>query len=292
MQVVFVVVMVGSLYLLFAGHNQPGGGFVGGIVAGAAIALRYISGGIAEVRKLSRGQPWLALGAGMLIASLDGTRTVALRRSGARGLRVHLRPPAARRGQDHHRVGLRLRRLPRRDRAGADDVRVVRRRPAAAASGALHERAHGRARRLVVRDRHLPADAAQAVADHRRARSAQPRRQRLVRQLRPSRHPRADRLGRPGRLRRPGAPGAGAHGHRDQLRHHCAAPGAGVPQLVADLRRRGCRRRRGPPGRCQRLPRRRGRRRDAADRRGGGPRGSRAHRRRTRRRASSAEVSS
>jgi multicomponent Na+:H+ antiporter subunit A len=70
MRVVFVVVMVGSLYLLFAGHNQPGGGFVGGIVAGAAIALRYISGGIGEVRKLSRGQPWLVLGAGMLIAAL------------------------------------------------------------------------------------------------------------------------------------------------------------------------------------------------------------------------------
>ena len=70
MRLVFVMVMVGSLYLLFAGHNQPGGGFVGGLVAGAAIALRYISGGIEEVRKLSRRQPWLVLGAGVLIAAL------------------------------------------------------------------------------------------------------------------------------------------------------------------------------------------------------------------------------
>ena len=51
MRLLFTVVMVGSLYLLFVGHNQPGGGFVGGIVAGAAIALRYISGGIGEVRR-------------------------------------------------------------------------------------------------------------------------------------------------------------------------------------------------------------------------------------------------
>ncbi len=70
MRLLFTVVMVGSLYLLFVGHNHPGGGFAGGIVAGAAVALRYISGGIGEVRRLSRGQPWLVLGGGVLIAGL------------------------------------------------------------------------------------------------------------------------------------------------------------------------------------------------------------------------------
>jgi multicomponent Na+:H+ antiporter subunit A len=68
-RVVFTAVMVGSLYLLFAGHNQPGGGFAGGIVAGAAVALRYVSGGIDEVRRLSRSQPWTVLGSGVLIAA-------------------------------------------------------------------------------------------------------------------------------------------------------------------------------------------------------------------------------
>ena len=67
-RIVFAAVMVGSLWLLFAGHNQPGGGFVGGIVAGAAVSLRYVAGGLAEVRRLSRGQPWMVLGAGLLIA--------------------------------------------------------------------------------------------------------------------------------------------------------------------------------------------------------------------------------
>ncbi len=69
-RVVFTAVMVGSLYLLFAGHNQPGGGFAGGIVAGAAVALRYVNGGIDEVRRLSRSQPWTVLGSGVLIATL------------------------------------------------------------------------------------------------------------------------------------------------------------------------------------------------------------------------------
>jgi multicomponent Na+:H+ antiporter subunit A len=77
MRVVFAVVMVGSLYLLFAGHNQPGGGFAGGIVAGAAVALRYISGGIGEVRRLSRGQPWTVLGTGVLAAAVTALTPLA-----------------------------------------------------------------------------------------------------------------------------------------------------------------------------------------------------------------------
>jgi multisubunit Na+/H+ antiporter MnhB subunit len=68
--VIFHTALVGSIYLLFAGHNQPGGGFVGGLVAGAAIALRAIAGGIDEVRALTRLRPWTFLGLGILAASL------------------------------------------------------------------------------------------------------------------------------------------------------------------------------------------------------------------------------
>ena len=67
--VIFHTVLVGSIYLLFAGHNQPGGGFVGGLVAGAAIALRAIAGGIEEVRSLTRLKPWTFLGVGILFAA-------------------------------------------------------------------------------------------------------------------------------------------------------------------------------------------------------------------------------
>jgi multisubunit Na+/H+ antiporter MnhB subunit len=61
-------VVMGSLWLLFAGHNQPGGGFVAGLLAGSAITLRYIAGGIAEVRARSRFRPWTVLGSGLLVA--------------------------------------------------------------------------------------------------------------------------------------------------------------------------------------------------------------------------------
>lgn len=67
-RLVFHAVLLCSLYLLFAGHNQPGGGFVGGLVAGAAVAMRYVAGGIDEVRGLTRLQPWTILGSGLVVA--------------------------------------------------------------------------------------------------------------------------------------------------------------------------------------------------------------------------------
>jgi multicomponent Na+:H+ antiporter subunit A len=69
-RIIFHAVLVGSVYFLFVGHNQPGGGFVGGLTAGAAIALRYVAGGVEEVRSLSRFAPWTILGAGLLTAGL------------------------------------------------------------------------------------------------------------------------------------------------------------------------------------------------------------------------------
>jgi multisubunit Na+/H+ antiporter MnhB subunit len=73
---IFHAVIVASLYLLFVGHNHPGGGFVGGLVAGAAIAMRYVSGGIDAVRTLTPIKPWTILGAGVVVAG--GTATAPL----------------------------------------------------------------------------------------------------------------------------------------------------------------------------------------------------------------------
>ena len=75
-RVVFHAVLMASLWLLFAGHNQPGGGFVGGLLAGSAITLRYIAGGITEVRGRSRFRPWTVLGFGIVLAA--GTAAIPL----------------------------------------------------------------------------------------------------------------------------------------------------------------------------------------------------------------------
>ena len=66
---VFHSALAFSLYLLFTGHNQPGGGFVGGLVAAAAFALVYVAGGIEDVRNMSRLRPWTILGGGLFLAT-------------------------------------------------------------------------------------------------------------------------------------------------------------------------------------------------------------------------------
>jgi multisubunit Na+/H+ antiporter MnhB subunit len=61
--------LVLSVYMLFTGHNQPGGGFVGGLIAAAAFALRYIAGGFDELLAMLRIRPWYLLSAGLLLAA-------------------------------------------------------------------------------------------------------------------------------------------------------------------------------------------------------------------------------
>ena len=148
MRLLFTVVMVGSLYLLFVGHNQPGGGFVGRHRRGrrdrVALHQRRHRRGAHVCRGASRGS---SLGGGLLIAVVTATRAVAVRRSRCwRAPTWSLASAAARHGQDLVGAGLRRRRLSRRRRAGDDDVRVVRRRPAAAraTSGGVPSRCRGR----------------------------------------------------------------------------------------------------------------------------------------------------
>lgn len=48
--VVFIILTFG-MYLFFAGHNAPGGGFIGGLVLGSAIVLLYLTYDIETVHK-------------------------------------------------------------------------------------------------------------------------------------------------------------------------------------------------------------------------------------------------
>lgn len=61
-----------SVELLLAGHNRPGGGFIAGVMLVAAIALQYVTFGMAAVRRrLPRGS--FALAAfGLLLALGSG----------------------------------------------------------------------------------------------------------------------------------------------------------------------------------------------------------------------------
>ncbi|NJC55833.1 Na+/H+ antiporter subunit A [Brevibacterium marinum] len=71
-RLVFHAVLIFSVYLLFAGHNEPGGGFAGGLVAGLALVVRYLAGGKFELAEAARFTPSGMLGTGMIMAVLTG----------------------------------------------------------------------------------------------------------------------------------------------------------------------------------------------------------------------------
>ncbi|MFD0902917.1 Na+/H+ antiporter subunit A [Actinomadura sediminis] len=64
--------LVVSVYLLVAGHGRPGGGFVGGLVAGMAFVLRYLPGGKRELAYAIPVRPAVLLGGGLLVAVAAG----------------------------------------------------------------------------------------------------------------------------------------------------------------------------------------------------------------------------
>lgn len=71
-RLIFPTVLLLSVLLLMRGHNQPGGGFVGGLVAGLGFVLRYVAGGRAELRSAVPVAPGLPLGLGLALAAGTG----------------------------------------------------------------------------------------------------------------------------------------------------------------------------------------------------------------------------
>ena len=69
----------GHIYLLFAGHNLPGGGFAGGLVAGMALVMRYVAGGRYELGAAAPTDAGRLLGVGMTIGLKLLTITQAAR---------------------------------------------------------------------------------------------------------------------------------------------------------------------------------------------------------------------
>ena len=65
------LMLIFSFFLLLRGHNEPGGGFVGGLVAAAAYALYLIANGIEEAKKLLKAEPIKLIAIGLLLAIIS-----------------------------------------------------------------------------------------------------------------------------------------------------------------------------------------------------------------------------
>ncbi|MGW3603968.1 Na+/H+ antiporter subunit A [Micromonospora sp. NPDC005161] len=80
-RLIFHTVVLFSLFLLFSGHNGPGGGFAGGLVAGLALVVRYLAGGRYELAEAAPVGAGTVLGAGLALSV--GTGVVALLAGGS-----------------------------------------------------------------------------------------------------------------------------------------------------------------------------------------------------------------
>lgn len=68
----FPLLLLFSLFLLLSGHNEPGGGFVGGLVAAAAFSLYAIAKGITPARRVLGLDTRTLIGVGLLVAASSG----------------------------------------------------------------------------------------------------------------------------------------------------------------------------------------------------------------------------
>jgi len=66
------IMIVFSIFVLLRGHNEPGGGFIGGLIAASAIAIYGIAVGVENVRKALKFDPISMAGFGVFIASFAG----------------------------------------------------------------------------------------------------------------------------------------------------------------------------------------------------------------------------
>ena len=64
--------LVFALFLLFTGHNAPGGGFVAGLVAGSALVLRFVARGRDAVVAMWWLPAELTMGVGLSLAIATG----------------------------------------------------------------------------------------------------------------------------------------------------------------------------------------------------------------------------
>ncbi|MFV0414941.1 MAG: Na+/H+ antiporter subunit B [Chthoniobacterales bacterium] len=61
-----------SIVVLLRGHNEPGGGFIGGLLAAAAVILYGFAFGLPAAQKLLRVPPKFLIGIGLLFAAFSG----------------------------------------------------------------------------------------------------------------------------------------------------------------------------------------------------------------------------
>lgn len=92
-RVLMPLLLVFAAFLLLRGHNEPGGGFVAGLVVAVAFVLRMLADGPQAARAALLVNPWRLLGIGLLTALFSGALPVVFGRPFLTALWTKLGPP-------------------------------------------------------------------------------------------------------------------------------------------------------------------------------------------------------
>jgi len=70
------LILLFSIFVLLRGHNEPGGGFIGGLIGASALAIYGIACGVSPVRRAIRFHPMSISGFGLFAAACAGVMSV------------------------------------------------------------------------------------------------------------------------------------------------------------------------------------------------------------------------
>jgi multicomponent Na+:H+ antiporter subunit B len=82
-----------AVFMMLRGHNLPGGGFVGGLVAASAFVLYALAAGVTQARDVLQVDPQTLLGVGLACAYGAGLLALALGKPFLTGLWLDLHIP-------------------------------------------------------------------------------------------------------------------------------------------------------------------------------------------------------
>jgi monovalent cation:proton antiporter len=75
-KVLVFIIMIYSIYILFAGHNNPGGGFIGGLITASAFTLLYLAFDVETVRDIIPLDFKIVGAIGVMLALLTGLASI------------------------------------------------------------------------------------------------------------------------------------------------------------------------------------------------------------------------
>lgn len=75
-RLLMTLLLLESVFLLLRGHNEPGGGFIGGLVAASAFVLCALAYDVPTARRALRVDPQRLIGAGLLAAATSAAASL------------------------------------------------------------------------------------------------------------------------------------------------------------------------------------------------------------------------